>query len=164
MGKDVYKRQGLDWIKDETFDQSPDFNKKVQADIANIFDYIQYQELFETNGAVSYTHLDVYKRQRLPIKLPRSRLPAPKGSASGTPSHTFSPSQRLKTVQQIKLPRADTSHLYFCCFLESCPDPGASGETAGPVPGGRPVGNDLEMKKLISECAPIILSLIHICG
>ena len=46
--------------------------------------------------------------------------------------------------------------LYFCCFLESCPDPGASGETAGPVPGGRPVGNDLEMKKLISECAPII--------
>ena len=55
-----------------------------------------------------------------------------------------------------KTAKADTSHLYFCCFLESCPDPGASGETAGPVPGGRPVGNDLEMKKFISECAPII--------
>lgn len=28
--------RGLDWIEDETFDQSPDFNKKVQADIASI--------------------------------------------------------------------------------------------------------------------------------
>ena len=42
--------RGLDWIKTETFEQSPDFSKKVQADITNIF-------------AVSYTHLDVYKRQ-----------------------------------------------------------------------------------------------------
>ena len=49
--------RGLDWIKDETFDQSPDFNKKVQADIANIFDYIQYQELFETNGEVDYNKM-----------------------------------------------------------------------------------------------------------
>ena len=49
--------RGLDWIEDETFDQSPDFNKKVQADIASIFDYIQYQELFETNGEVDYNKM-----------------------------------------------------------------------------------------------------------
>ena len=33
--------RGLDWIKTETFEQSPDFSKKVQADITNIFDYVQ---------------------------------------------------------------------------------------------------------------------------
>ena len=29
--------RGLDWINDESFEQSPDFNKKIQNDIANIF-------------------------------------------------------------------------------------------------------------------------------
>lgn len=46
--------RGLDWLHDETFEQSPDFNKKVQADITSIFDYIKYQEIFETNGEVDY--------------------------------------------------------------------------------------------------------------
>ena len=39
--------RGLDWIKTETFEQSPDFSKKVQADITNIFYYVQYQDIFE---------------------------------------------------------------------------------------------------------------------
>lgn len=47
--------RGLDWIESETYEQSPDFNKKVQSDISNIFDYIQYQELFETGGKVDFT-------------------------------------------------------------------------------------------------------------
>lgn len=47
--------RGLDWITSETYEQSPDFNKKVQNDITSIFDYIQYQEIFETNGEVDYT-------------------------------------------------------------------------------------------------------------
>lgn len=47
--------RGLEWINDESFEQSPDFNKKVQTDITSIFDYINYQEIFETNGAVDYT-------------------------------------------------------------------------------------------------------------
>ena len=42
--------RGLDWIENETYEQSPEFNKKVQSDISNIFDYIQYQEIFETGG------------------------------------------------------------------------------------------------------------------
>lgn len=46
--------RGLDWINSETFEQSPDFNKKVQSDISSIFDYIRYQEIFETNGEVDY--------------------------------------------------------------------------------------------------------------
>lgn len=46
--------RGLSWIKSEDFEQSPDFNKKVQSDIASIFDYIKYQEIFETNGEVDY--------------------------------------------------------------------------------------------------------------
>lgn len=46
--------RGLDWLNGETFEQSPDFNKKVQTDITSIFDYIQYQEIFETNGEVDY--------------------------------------------------------------------------------------------------------------
>lgn len=46
--------RGLDWIQNETFEQSPDFNKKVQTDITSIFDYINYQEIFETNGQIDY--------------------------------------------------------------------------------------------------------------
>lgn len=45
---------GLGWLTDETFEQSQDFNKKVQNDITSIFDYIQYQEIFETNGEIDY--------------------------------------------------------------------------------------------------------------
>ena len=47
--------RGLDWIETETYEQSPDFNKKVQSDISNIFDYIQYQEIFETGGKVDFS-------------------------------------------------------------------------------------------------------------
>ncbi|MCI8454489.1 MAG: HAMP domain-containing histidine kinase [Lachnospiraceae bacterium] len=46
--------RGISWVKEEAFEQSPDFNKKVQGDITSIFDYIQYQEIFETNGEVDY--------------------------------------------------------------------------------------------------------------
>lgn len=49
--------RGLEWLKNETFEQSPDFNKKVQNDLTSIFDYIQYQELFETNGEIDYSKL-----------------------------------------------------------------------------------------------------------
>lgn len=49
--------RGLDWIKTETFEQSPDFSKKVQADITNIFDYVQYQDIFESNGEVDYSQI-----------------------------------------------------------------------------------------------------------
>ena len=49
--------RGLDWIKTETFEQSPDFSKKVQADITNIFDYVQYQDIFEVNGEVDYSQV-----------------------------------------------------------------------------------------------------------
>ena len=49
--------RGLDWLENETFEQSPDFNKKVQADIANIFNYIEYQSYFETNKEVDYNKI-----------------------------------------------------------------------------------------------------------
>ncbi len=47
--------RGLDWIGNETYEQSPDFNKKVQQDISDLFDYIEYQEIFETNGKIDYS-------------------------------------------------------------------------------------------------------------
>lgn len=47
--------RGLDWLQNETYEQSPDFNKKVQTDISDLFDYIKYQEIFETNGKVDYS-------------------------------------------------------------------------------------------------------------
>ena len=49
--------RGLDWIETETFEQSPDFNKKVQNDISNIFNYLKYREYFETNGEIDYNKL-----------------------------------------------------------------------------------------------------------
>ena len=47
--------RGLDWLQNETFEQSPDFNKKVQSDISYIFDYIKYQGIFESNGKIDYS-------------------------------------------------------------------------------------------------------------
>ena len=47
--------RGLDWIENETFEQSPDFNKKVQNDISNIFNYVKYRDYFETNGEINYS-------------------------------------------------------------------------------------------------------------
>lgn len=47
--------RGLDWIKTETFEQSLDFNKKIQNDISNIFNYVRYREYFETNGEINYS-------------------------------------------------------------------------------------------------------------
>lgn len=49
--------RGLDWLKQETFEQSQEFNKKIQDDISNIFNYIKYQEYFETNGEVDYNKI-----------------------------------------------------------------------------------------------------------
>ncbi len=46
--------RGLDWLEDESFEQSPDFNQKVQSDITSIFNYIRYKEIFEANGEVDY--------------------------------------------------------------------------------------------------------------
>lgn len=46
--------RGLDWIQSETFEQSPDFNKKVQTDITSIFNYLKYRNYFETNGETNY--------------------------------------------------------------------------------------------------------------
>lgn len=47
--------RGLSWLTSESFEQSPDFTRKVQNDITNIFDYIRYQEIFETNGTLDYS-------------------------------------------------------------------------------------------------------------
>lgn len=49
--------RGLDWIKTESFEQSPDFNKKVQNDISNIFNYVRFRDYFETNGEVDYSKI-----------------------------------------------------------------------------------------------------------
>ena len=62
--------RGLDWIKTETFEQSPDFSKKVQADITNIFDYVQYQDIFESNGEVDYSRSSWKSRQALAARNP----------------------------------------------------------------------------------------------
>lgn len=49
--------RGLDWINNESFEQSPDFTKKIQNDISNIFNYIKYRSYFETNGEIDYNKL-----------------------------------------------------------------------------------------------------------
>ena len=36
---------------------SPRISAKVQADITNIFDYVQYQDIFESNGEVDYSQV-----------------------------------------------------------------------------------------------------------
>ncbi len=46
--------RGLGWVREETFEQSPGFYKKLQSDLNSIFDYITYREMFESNGEVDY--------------------------------------------------------------------------------------------------------------
>ena len=55
--------RGLDWIKTETFEQSPDFSKKVQADITNIFDYVSIR-IFLNPTARSTTPRSFWKSPR----------------------------------------------------------------------------------------------------
>ena len=48
--------KGIRWIYDETYEDSDAFCSQLGVDISNIFTYIGYKDMFETNGV-----LDMHK-------------------------------------------------------------------------------------------------------
>ncbi len=43
---------GIDWLFDNNYDDSPAFQDQVQEDMAHIFNYVRYRDVFETDGAL----------------------------------------------------------------------------------------------------------------
>lgn len=46
--------EGLKWLTDETYEDTPDFVRQFKTDVDGIFNYIKYKEVFETNGKLDY--------------------------------------------------------------------------------------------------------------
>lgn len=46
--------EGIKWITQETYEDTPEFTRQLKNDIDNIFNYVKYKEVFETNGKLDY--------------------------------------------------------------------------------------------------------------
>lgn len=46
--------EGISWITHETYEDTPAFNSQLKSDIEDIFNYVKYKEVFETNGRLDY--------------------------------------------------------------------------------------------------------------
>lgn len=47
--------EGIHWITHETYEDTPDFTRQLNSDIDDIFNYVKYKEVFETNGKLDYS-------------------------------------------------------------------------------------------------------------
>lgn len=47
--------EGINWITHETYEDTPDFTRQFQSDIDDIFTYVKYKEVFETDGKLDYS-------------------------------------------------------------------------------------------------------------
>ena len=47
--------EGIRWITHETYEDTPDFTRQLKSDIDDIFNYVKYKEVFETNGKLDYS-------------------------------------------------------------------------------------------------------------
>lgn len=47
--------EGISWLTNETYEDTPEFVRQFKTDIDDIFNYIKYKEVFETNGKLDYT-------------------------------------------------------------------------------------------------------------
>ena len=46
--------RGLSWLTTESFEDSSLFQEQFQSDIRCIFDYVNYRDVFETNGELDF--------------------------------------------------------------------------------------------------------------
>lgn len=49
--------KGINWIRSESYEETPAFTKQVEKDIEHMFHYVRYRDVFETNG-----QLDMQKK------------------------------------------------------------------------------------------------------
>ena len=47
--------EGIRWITNESYEDTPDFSHQIKTDVDDIFTYVKYKEVFETNGKLDYS-------------------------------------------------------------------------------------------------------------
>uniref|UniRef100_UPI000AE727F9 hypothetical protein n=1 Tax=Clostridium sp. NkU-1 TaxID=1095009 RepID=UPI000AE727F9 len=47
--------EGIRWVTHETYEDTPEFTRQLKSDIDDIFNYVKYKEIFETNGKLDYS-------------------------------------------------------------------------------------------------------------
>lgn len=55
MYNNTHYGEGIGWIANESYEDTPDFAGQLKSDIDDIFNYVKYKEVFETNGKLDYT-------------------------------------------------------------------------------------------------------------
>lgn len=55
MYNNVHYGEGIRWITQETYEDTPAFTRQFKSDIDEIFNYVKYKEVFETDGKLDYT-------------------------------------------------------------------------------------------------------------
>ncbi|WP_394523969.1 sensor histidine kinase [Lacrimispora sp. JR3] len=55
MYNNVHYGEGIDWIAHETYEDTPEFTRQLKSDIDEIFNYVKYKEVFETDGRIDYS-------------------------------------------------------------------------------------------------------------
>ncbi len=55
MYNNIHYGEGISWITHETYEDTPEFTKQLRADIDEIFNYVKYKEVFETDGRIDYS-------------------------------------------------------------------------------------------------------------
>lgn len=47
--------KGLSWLNQESYEDTSMFTEQIRTDITRIFNYVNYKDLFETNGEIDYS-------------------------------------------------------------------------------------------------------------
>ncbi len=55
MYNNPHYEEGISWITQETYEDTPQFTSQLKSDIDDIFNYVKYKEVFETNGKLDYS-------------------------------------------------------------------------------------------------------------
>lgn len=55
MYNNAHYGEGISWITHETYEDTPAFTRQFKSDIDDIFNYVKYKEVFETNGRLDYS-------------------------------------------------------------------------------------------------------------
>lgn len=54
MYNNTHYGEGLHWISHEVYEDTPAFNRQFKSDLEDIFNYVKYKEVFETDGRLDY--------------------------------------------------------------------------------------------------------------
>ncbi|MTK05659.1 MAG: sensor histidine kinase [Hungatella sp.] len=55
MYNNTHYGEGIGWIANESYEDTPEFSGQLKSDIDDIFNYVKYKEVFETNGKLDYS-------------------------------------------------------------------------------------------------------------